>query len=295
MDLVRVSLDMPFYLRLADPLTVPYEIVCREAPLQALVGQVVRIEFSRHAVSQSDRADRPEIPRTRVSVVVESADELPDDSVATFAILNCREILNRVIAAYQVATGEVSNAGFIVPFGTSDMQIYADIRVNGHDARDRWPAHSFNTFPLSAPHVAVLTSYLRGEDELPLSRLFLTNAISALERGQYSLAVLQAATAVELRTTQAITSKLRDSGWSDEAIKPYERLALGSKLGFPRTDPRSLETHFDMREGFASAFERGQEELTQLRNDVAHRGHLATRDEAKDAVDTARDLLKVVD
>ena len=71
----------------------------------------------------------------------------------TFAIRNCLEILNRVIASYQATTGEVIDAGFIFPMGTSDMQLFAEIRVNGEDIRDRWPSLRFDTSPLSLGEV----------------------------------------------------------------------------------------------------------------------------------------------
>ena len=53
-------------------------------------------------------------------------------------------------------------------------------------------------------------------------RLFLTNAILSLEQGQYSLAVLQVATAVELHTTQYVSGELKVAGWSPKEVTDYE-------------------------------------------------------------------------
>ena len=220
---IEVTIDLPFYLRAEDPLTVLYEEVCQEAQLPELAGHNLEITFSRIPAGPIDKSDWPTKERTKISIKVETPTNLSETSSGTFAIRNCLEILNKVITSYQATTGEVSNAGFIFPLGTSDMQLFADIRVNGQDIRDRWPSHSVNTFPLSADQVNELKRYLISQDELPLSRLFLTNSILSLERGQNSLAVLQAATAVELRMTQHMVGKLSTTGWSTKKITNYEK------------------------------------------------------------------------
>jgi hypothetical protein len=117
---------------------------------------------------------------------------------------------------------------------------------------------------------------------------------SALERGQYALAVLQAATAVEVRVTQFVARKLRTAGWSDQAVEPYERVTLGQKLQIPQTSPRSLETYLSVVSEFPTTYGQLRDDLTPLRNRVAHRGYMASSSEAIYAVQVARKVLKIV-
>ncbi|MBI3954241.1 MAG: hypothetical protein HY330_06980 [Chloroflexi bacterium] len=317
MPTIEVTIDLPFYLRVENTLAVLYEQVCQEAQLQELKGQRLIITFSRRpagAIDKSGPSDRAITARSRgliplfvpkeritvakerttVAIKVQTASTFSKDHVGTFAIVNCLEILNRIIASYQATTMEFSNAGFIFPLGISDMQLFAEIRVNGKDIRDRWPSHNIYTFPLSADEAKGFKRYLTGEEALPLSRLFLTNATLSLNRGQYPLAVLQAATAVELKVTQIVSGKLRAAGWSDQAVEPYERMTLGQKLQIPQTDPRSLETYFRSVSGFIDMYKWVRDDLAPLRNRVAHRGYLASLEEAKSAVEMAHGFLKIV-
>jgi len=293
MPTVKVTIDLPFFLRLEDSISVSYDEVCKESCIPELSGQNIQITFSRRPARPIDKSDWPH-EQTTVTITVQTPKQLPDDSVNTFAIQNCLEILNRVVTSYQATTGEVCNAGLIFPLGTSDIQLFADIHVNGQNIRDRWPSHNINTFSLPNDKIREFKHYLTGQHNLPLSGLFLTNAILSLERGQYPLAVLQGATAVELRVTQFIRSKLKATGWSEEAIGPYERKALGGKLQIPQTDPRSLETYFNGVGGFADVYKKVRDDLTPLRNRVVHRGYLASHQEAKRAVGIVRDFLAIV-
>lgn len=290
---IEVTIDLPFYLRLEDSLTVRYEEVCREARLPELVGQDIKITFSRRRAGTIDRSDWPVKERTTVAIKVQTPTQLSDDSRSTFAIRNCLEILNNIILSYYSTIGEVSNAGFITPLGTSYMQLFAEIRVDGKDIRDRYPSESINTFPLQQDQITKFTAFLTGKEEWPV-RLFLTNAILSLEQGQYSLAVLQAATAVELRTTQYVTSKLKAAGWSSTKIRGYEDKPLGPKLRYAQPDLRSLETHFGSNTNFSSLHHQLKCWFTPLRNNVIHRGHLASHQEAKRAVEMAREFLNMV-
>jgi hypothetical protein len=293
MPTVEVTIDLPFFLRLEDTFTVKYEEVCQESQSPELVGQDIQMTFARSPAGSIDKSKWPK-ERSTVAVKVDTPTQLTSDCVNTFAIWNCLEIVNRVITSYQATTGEVSNAGFIFSLGTSDMQLFADIRVNGQDIRDRWPSYNINTFPLPEDKVVDFERYLTGQAGLPLSRLFLTSAILSLERGQYPLAVLQGATAVELRITQVIRGKLQAAGWSDQAIEPYERRSLGAKLQIPQTDPRSLETYFSGVSGFPDVYKKVRDYLPWLRNRVAHRGYLASHREAIRAVEIASEFLKIV-
>jgi len=292
MPTVEVIIDLPFFLRLEGSFTVQYKEVCQESQLPELMGQDVQMMFERRPAGSIDKSDWPK-ERSTVAVRVETPTQLSNDSVNTFAIRNCLEILNKVILSYYSTTGEVSNAGFITPLGTSYMQLFAEIRVDGKDFRDRWPSQSINTFPLQRDQIEKFTAFLTGKEEWP-ARLFLTSAILSLEQGQYSLAVLQAATSVELRITQVIRKKLAAAGWSNKAIKPYKRKTLGAKLDIPKTDPRSLETHYGQVPEFPKLYQRLKEDLNKPRNHLIHNGHLASHEHAKKAVEVARDFLKIV-
>ena len=293
-SIIKVTIDLPFFLRLKDQLTVGYDRVCQESQLPELVGQDVQITFSRKPACAIDKSDWPLKERTTVAIKMEPTTKLPDQSVGHFAIQNCLEILNRLITSYQATTGQVSNAGFISPLGTSDMQLFAEIRVNGQDIRDRWPSHDIDTRPLSTAERQEFERYFTGQEQLPLDRLFLSNATLSLEQGQYSLTVLQAAIAVDLRVTQLVSQKLRTAGWSNQAIEPYERMTLGQKLRIPQTDPRSIETYFSSINSFATIYKQVRDDLNRLRNRVAHRGYLASHEEAIQAVKMAREFLKIV-
>lgn len=286
-------MDLPFFLRLEDPVNVAYDEVCKESALDELRGQNIQINFSRTPASFIDKSGWPHA-RTTVAITLETPRELADDSVNAFAIRNCLEILNRVITSYQATSSETHNAGFIFPLGSSDMHLFADVRVNRQDFRDRWPSHSVNTIPLPKGEIAEFENYLARPDNLPLSRLFFTNAVLSVARGQYSLAILQAATAVELRVTEVIRAKLKTAGWLEEAIEPYEKMTLGGKLQIPRTDPRSLETYFGGVSSFADVYKEARDDLTPLRNRVAHRGWLASHQEAGRAVKIANGFLAIV-
>lgn len=122
----------------------------------------------------------------------------------------------------------------------------------------------------------------------------MTTARLYLERGQYSLAILQAATAVELKITQIVSQNLRIAGWSEDAIKPYERMSLGRKVDIPPTDPRSLVTYFATVTGFADSYMKVRGELTPLRNRVAHHGLIAAREEAINALAVTSEFLGIV-
>ena len=108
------------------------------------------------------------------------------------------------------------------------------------------------------------------------------------------MAVLQAATAVELRTTQAVSQKLRSVAWSDEDIRKYVRGTLGDKFGYPATDPRSLEMYFHGAKGFTSRYNEVKSDLNPLRIRVVHYGYLPSIPEALNAYRTASGFLGIV-
>ena len=293
MPTVNVTMELPFYLRLEAPISVSYDRVCSDPKIPELSGRTILVEFTRRPVLPIDRSDWQYV-RTTVSITLKTPGKLSTASINTFAIQNCLEIINRVITSYQATTGSVHNAGIISPIGMSDVQLFADIRVDGKNFRDRWPGHSTYTFPLQEDELEKFNNYLSDRNSIPLSRLFLTNASLSLQRGQYPLAILQGATAVELRVTQVIIDKLKASGWSIKAIEPYEKMTLGIKVQLPRTDPRSLETYFNKTAGFSDIYKRVRVDLIPLRNKVIHFGYLASHQEALQAVMITRDFLSIV-
>jgi len=288
---IKVIVDLPFFLRLEKPLTVHYEKVCKESLLLGLRGKKVKITFSRRPVDNIDRSAWTR-ERSTITIKVNIPASLSDESISTFAIYNCREIINNIISSYQATTLEFDNAGFIILLGTAYMHLFAKILVNDQDIRDRSPSWSYNTLPLEADRLKEFRRYLRDSDKLPLSRLFLVNARLSLEQGQYSLAVVQAAMAVELRLTQVIHKKLIIRRWPNEAIEPFERLTLGQKLIIK--GPRSLNFYFSEVAGFTEMYKKLDAKINQPRNDVIHRGYLASRDEAVQAVGLAGEFYKIV-
>lgn len=289
---IKVTVDLPFFLRLDKPLTVPYEKVCKESFLPELKETKVKITFSRKFAGGIDKSEWTKV-RSTLTIKVSIPVPLSDESIGTFAINNCREIINNIVSSYQATTLQVDNAGFIIPLGTSYMQLFAKILVNGKDIRDRYPSYSTSTFPLTADRLKEFKQYLRNKDKLPLSRLFLTNASLSLEQGQYSLAVLQATMAVELRLTQTIHKKLITRRWPNEAIDDYETQNIGRKLDFKQTDPRALKYYF-RGTAFSEMYNKLKRELIMPRNKVAHKGHLASQAEAVQAVKLAREFFKIV-
>ena len=291
MPTIAVTMPLKYYLRVEHAVTVPYAHVCQEQPLPELQGCDVEITFLRGSEPEEGSILEGGAPRSAIRIQITAEENFEDATVNRFAISNCREIINRIILAYQATTGEWSNAGFISPVGTSDMQLFAEIMVDGEEFRDRWPTESFSTIPLEQGQASEFERYFIGEEDLSLPILFVTTAVSSLEQGQYAMAVLLAATTVELRTTQAVSARLRDAGWSEPAIQTYERLTLGGKLQIPPTDPRSLATYFDGVDGFSDLLGRARDELVGLRNDVAHRGYLPPHQSAIDSVEIARSFL----
>lgn len=289
---IKVTVDLPFFLRLTKPLTVSYESVCKESPLPELKGKKVRITFLRRP---TDDIDDPEIRKVQSTIVIKvnTQEELSDEFVGTFAINNCREIINNIISSYQATTLQVVNAGFTIPLGTSHMQLFAEIIVDGRDFRDRYPYCSINTSPLTPDQLKEFKRYLINTDQLPLSRLFLTLGILLLEQGQYSLAVLQSAMAVELRLTQYISKKLIAKRWPNEAIEDYEAQNITRKLDYRKKDLRSLKYYFSST-AFYEMYKKLKKELIEPRNRVVHRGYLASHSEAIKTVELAREFFKIV-
>jgi hypothetical protein len=290
---IEVTLALPFYLRLEGPTAVTYEAVCRDSLVPELIGCAVVVTFSRHSVGAIDYSGFT-ASRSIATIAVETNGPVPEDSRHIFAIRNCQEIINSFIVAYHAVTGEVSNAGYICPLSTDDIQLFAEILVDGQDIRDRWPFHDANTFPLTAEQAAEVSGYVARHDGLPLAKVFLTNARLLLEQGQYAPSVVQAATAVEVRTSEYVRAKLKAAGWTDQAIMPYENLTLGGKLAKKKPDPLSLETYLDGVAGFDQIYASAKGELKDLRNDVMHRGRLPTSDEAVRVLEIAANFLHVV-
>jgi len=71
-------------------------------------------------------------------------------------------------------------------------------------------------------------------------------------------------------------------------------MTLGQKLQIPQSDPRSLGTYFNTVSEFPTTYKQVKDDLTPLRNRVAHRGHMASQEEAKQAVSMVRKFLSTL-
>ena len=113
---VKVTVDLPFFLRLENSVAASYKDVCKEAPLQELSSQSVQISFSSRPSGAIDRSGHG-WEHSTVAIEMNLPAPLTEESVGTFAVLNCREILNRVILSYRAITSEVDNADSLNPLG----------------------------------------------------------------------------------------------------------------------------------------------------------------------------------
>ncbi|HLA80009.1 MAG TPA: hypothetical protein VJP78_00045, partial [Thermoleophilia bacterium] len=122
MTTIEVSIELPFFLRLESPFSIEYDKVCQGSQGAELLGTEVEISFFRRLADTVDRSGWL-APRSTVVIRVETTTRLSDECIDRFAVLNCMEILNKLVDSYQAVTGEVSNAGFIVRVGMSDIQL----------------------------------------------------------------------------------------------------------------------------------------------------------------------------
>lgn len=274
---LRLEIAVPFYIRLENPWSLPYSRLCPQPRLASLESEAVTVSFD--AVDR--RIDNSGNVATRSVIVIEvtPTEMLTDEEVSTFFIRDSLRILNRLIASYQAVTGEVSNAGYIESLGRSDIQLFANLSVDGRDIRDRWPFHTANTFPLERPEIEQIQQRMLGARMVPES-LFSASAHLLINRGQYSLAVVQASVAAELRITRFIVQRLRRQGRPKEYVDTYRRQTLGNKVRYTAPDPRSLEAYCRTRPRFKALLRRLRESFTPLRNRVVHEGHLASQEEA---------------
>jgi hypothetical protein len=237
---LRLDIEVPFYIRLEDPWSLPYSHLCPKPRLASLESEAVTVSFD--AISR--RVDNSGHVATRSVIVIEvtSRKVLSDQEVSTFFIRDSLRILNPLIASYQAVTGEVSNAGYIESLGMSDIQLFANLSVDGQDIRDRWPFHTASTFPLERPEIEQIQRRMLGTRMVPES-LFSANAHLLMNRGQYSLAIVQAAVAVELRITRFIVRRLRRLRWPKGDVEKYRGETLGAKVWYKAPDSRSLEAY----------------------------------------------------
>ena len=265
-----------------------YGDVCQESPVADFEGQELRISFASRDAENIDNSSFGFHQRTTITIQI-SCDARPsDDVINTFAINNCRELVNRVVIAYQATTGEVDNGGFITPVGTSYMRLFAEIYLDGDDVRDRWPFRSGTNISLSGDEVERFREYVTGGNSLPIGNLMLTNASIQAEQGQYSLAVFLAAAAVESRLTAYVVEKMEGDQIHQREITKYKNKPLGYKLGRIAGEADSIETYLGGDEAYASLHAKLKGRLNkELRIPVVHNGHLASRDEAREANDLA--------
>jgi hypothetical protein len=292
---INISLELPYFLRFEKPMNLAYDAVCQERPVAEFEGRDLRVSFTSHEAKNSDRSEIGFHLRTTINVQI-SCDATPsDDSISTFAILNTRELVNRIVNAYQATTGEVENAGFISPIGTSYVQLFAEIFLDGEDVRDRWPGRNGTNFPLSSDEVDRIEEYVTGEKSLPISSLLLTNGSLLAEQGQYSLAVFLAAAAGESQLTAYVAERMEQKEISRRRIAFYQRKPLGYKLGRQQGEADSIETYFDGNDGYSDLHCRLKDRLnTRLRIPVVHHGYIATREDALEANNLARQFFRIL-
>lgn len=288
---LRFEIEVPFYIRLEGSWSLPYARLCPKPRLASLESTDVTVGFD----AADRRIDNSGNVARRSVIVIEatSGKMLTDEDARKFLISDSLRILNRLIASYQAVTGAVSNAGYIEPLGLSDIQLFANLSVDGQDIRDRWPGHSTNTFPLDGPEVEQIQQRMLGARMVP-ELLFSANARVLINRGQYSLAVVQAAVAAELRITRFIVRRLRGQGQSKEYIDKYRGETLGTKVWHRAPDPRSLEVYCTTQPKFKALLRRLRKSFTRLRGRVVHEGHLASQEEAMRCVRQMSEVFQVL-
>lgn len=284
---VEVRLKFPFYLQLKKQYKVPYGNICTEQ-LNQLKSSDIEISFL-HNQCESEFTHM----NTTIIIRSESPYPLNEVDVNFFTCSNCLEIINRVIMAYHASTGSWSNAGFINLIGLTEIQLNAEISLNGNDFRDRKPFQSFCNFPLQQEQEREFEDYLCGA-MMPFSRLSITNAILLLEQGQYSLSVLQAIIAIEVHLSNEIIKKLKQNGKSQMEINKYSELTLGGKLSFSPSDDKSAEKYWSNINGFTTLHSKIKNDLNPLRIKIVHYGYIPNKDEAVSAINVARKFIKSI-
>jgi hypothetical protein len=283
---IKVQLKLPFYLQLEKQYTIPYLKMCSE--------KLSKFKLCDIAISFINKQCEYNMPHQNTTIIIrlESSHSLTGDDVNFFVCRNCLEIINRVIMAYHAATGSWVNAGFINPIGLTEIQLNAEIFVNRNDFRDRKPFHSFNSFPLEPEKEREFEDYLGGV-KIPLPRLLITNAILLLEQGQYSLSALQSIIAIEVHLSNEISEKLKLKGKSQKEIDEYLKATLGEKLLSSRPDDERAETYWSKINGFPNIYTKIKSDY-KIRNDIAHKGYIASKNEARNVVTLARDFIKLI-
>ena len=294
MSEIKIELELPYFLRAEEPMNLVYDVVCQENQVADFEGLELAVLFTTLDATGIDRSEIGFHLRTTITIEINCDATPSDDAVSTFAINNCRELINRIVNAYQATTGEIDNGGFISPIGTGYMQLFAEIYLDGEDVRDRWPFRGGTNIPLSSDEVERFKEFVTGEKSLPVGNLLLTNGSLLAEQGQYSLAVFLAAAAVESRLTTYVVEKMEANAVSHKKISSYLRKPLGFKLGRTNGEVDSIETYIGGREGCSDLHSKLKERLNdRLRIPVVHHEHLATREGALEANKLARQFFRI--
>ena len=284
---IEVQIPLPFALRATKALRIPYSDLCPDGAITELQGDKVLIDFRTYVDPFADKSALP-ARRTTLMLSIETDSTIDENIASHFALTNALIIANRTISSFQAATHDWHNAGFISPVGLEHLQLYAEILLDGTSIRDRWPFKSAFSIPITPQQEQDFERFVRGE-ALPLHELFLANASVLLNRGEYSLAVVQWAEAVEMWLTEQVCAFLRNRGETPQVITGYEDRTLGGKLNHKFSDECFTWANHP---GMLKAL---QDDLNALRNKVIHRGHLATESEAHKANAAAVDFIRMAD
>lgn len=288
---LKVSVNLPFLLRIKNSLILPYSTICSEPRIPELQNKKIKIYLSEILFNELN--GKMSLPQTNITIYVETKRTISEESINRFIIIDCLKIINNIILSYQASTGSWQNGGYISTLGTSYIQLHAKIETNLAEYQYRYPLRSFSNIPISTRKFKKFKRYLQG-DPLPKAKLFYTNAIGLEERGHYSLSYIQTTMSVELELTNYITKQLISHKMSKSYIEKYKIKPLGIKLNYKKGDPRSLETYFGNDPNYQSVYLNIKNILKNNRNKIVHHGHFATREEALQAIAIAKSFFNLV-
>lgn len=147
--------------------------------------------------------------------------------------------------------------------------------------------------PLQSEQIRAFNDYLIS-DNLPWSKIYITNATSLLERGQYSLSIFDSARSVEYGLTEYVILKLKNARKSNIFIKNYRKTSFNDKLKYSKPDLRSLETYFHKKPEFSTLKCDIKNNLKNKRNAIVHHAYQASRNEAKEILNIAKSFRKLI-
>lgn len=276
---------LPFYLRLEAEVKVDYDVLPILTKRAALEGKTFRVRPI-SVPAYVGRSGMPS-PRSTLEIVLETK-KLPQGLKAALSDGLLPEVLavvNHVIDAYRSATRETRNGGFVTRLGLSDLQLFAELELDGVHLRDRWPEPSFNTFPLAPNRKGDFLACVADASMITPESIFLCEAMIALARGQYCQSFILGTVVIEVRLTEAIAANLTKL---DAQGFRGRKLTLGNKLRLKPNDKAYAPKHFRHLGGFQGFWD-DLKCINKTRNAILHHGHLTvTSEEAAAAIKAAR-------